>query len=219
MAVPQLLPQPVRLQTTDYRALMLEPIRFCGRQWQWAKAVDPNSIPILVCQVFVRVFAVVLLAPATLFAGGLAAVAALMHPRIDRVVRIDKPDTNRKWVEKSRTESQVQLSVRAMLSMSQCNVDVEIKNGVGVSQDPSYHSDGIGRYITVGIPTTTFSRFWRVVQNNFYNKPEPTLENLHMSLIKDAAAVEQLKEVLALHGQVTFYLAFDCAYMEIRLGS
>lgn len=215
--LPQLLPLTIENNgCCSAKELFFSPIRYCGRQWMWMNRESNDQIS----QIALKALAFPFLVCATILAGGMAVIGALALPAdsIPSCTEYNlRGDLSLLRKDSSNEQIEGRISERLTAAGYACSVNVESSR----SANSDYYSDYVHRYVTLTNPSSTStSRFWKVIENHFWNKNVPNLYNLHSCLCGGATVedLERLKEVLALHGEISFSIAFDLAYISTQLG-
>lgn len=220
--LPQTQPQPVLLTKCSIKQLFFSPIRFCGRRWMTGMNCERSD---RVCQIAIKVLTFPILVCGTILAGGLALIGAVIFSpdRIPSCIEYH-PGGDISLLRQDVSNEQVEERIKKQLTAAGLNCKVKVtsleRNYINHNYCPQY----IHRYVTLtNSSSTTIRRLWKVIENHFWNKNIPNLENLHSCIYAGTSNknLDRLKEVLALHAGIQFSIAFDLVYAraEVLYGS
>jgi hypothetical protein len=213
-------PQVLQSDNSGYyslKNLFFSPLRYCGRQWVWVKSNPDDQIS----QTALKILASPFLACATLFSGLPALIGAfIFSPDTIPTVTKYSPRGDLALLKNNVSNEEIAERIKRQLNLGgvECSVEVQSRDREILND---YYPDSLHRCVTLVNPSNaTLSRVKEVLKSHFHNKDISDLNNLYACIYEGAASedLDRLKDVLALHGAVTFSLAFDLAYVRTELG-
>ncbi len=204
----QLLPPPssTRYEPPNLSSTLFYPLRVCGRIWSTTGTLPKSLLsPLLV--------------PATIFAGSLAAIGAVIAPLETRRYTQTSTPSRCSLLQQAQTDQQVKDLIQKRLTKAEIPCSVQVSSlERNYTTSPDYFSGYIHRNIVVQSTSSTLSRLWERVKLEFLNDTIPGIENLPYTLIFDNP-VDQLKKILAVYQNAQFSLPFDLAYIRVEMYS
>lgn len=197
---------------------MIEPLRFCGRQWAWITAKPSSSIRETACKIITVPFLVF----ATAIAGIIASVKLLTESRHYASERLDHPRGDLALLSSHQSDQSIAQRIQETLQRAGHELQVTVTTTAGrAARGSGYYEDKVSRSITISDPSkTALHRFFGVLKRHFQNKGEPNFSSLYNCVWNNSPTnLQHLHDTLAFSKTVKVFMAFDLAYARVEIST
>lgn len=197
---------------------MIEPLRFCGRQWAWITDKPSSSIRETACKIITVPFLIF----ASAIAGIIASVKLLTESGHYAWATLDHPTGDQALLSGNQSDSSIAQRIQETLKRAGYEYQVTVTTTPGRAAPGSgYFEDKVSRSITIRDSSkTALHRFFGVLKRHFQNKGEPDFSSLYNCVWNSSPTnLQHLHDTLAFSKTVKVFMAFDLAYARVEISN